>query len=394
MNLFAKSLSHDLRAYLYHRFFLRTSLLVGNVFAWLLVLEITFLWSRDLALAIGATSLLYAVSHALTFFLLPVGARALSWGTRRAMLWGVAAHIVSLFAIALALPLSRESGEPQWLPLVGFVVLSALYRALYVTPYNLNTELNFSAGKSLAGEVLLSLIPLFAGGIVLSHSAGSFVLLVLASLCACVSALLLLIVPTWHEMFTWRYGETFCHLFSLRQGHSFACAIFSGIQGAGLLFAWPMAIFLMLGGSYYLLGAVMSVTLFCIFFIRLLGRVTGTLRKPSVPMSLVVGSSWALRFFAFTPVLYVAADILQHTGAGPRSVHIDATAYEQDADAGSYIDEVSVLKEMGLSLGRVLLTLLMASSAFFLSPVGVLGLAVACAGVASLIHFTIRPDRA
>ena len=64
-------------------------------------------------------------------------------------------------------------------------------------------------------------------------------------------------------------------------------------------------------------------------------------------------SGWAMRLFVGSPVGVVLADSYSHTSAGRSSHSIDAPAFEQSADQGSFVDEITALKEMGLALGRI-----------------------------------------
>ena len=64
-------------------------------------------------------------------------------------------------------------------------------------------------------------------------------------------------------------------------------------------------------------------------------------------------SGWVMRLFVGSPVGVVLADSYSAIGA-PKSTHsIDAFAFEQSADNGSFIDEYTALKEMGLAIGRI-----------------------------------------
>jgi len=70
--------------------------------------------------------------------------------------------------------------------------------------------------------------------------------------------------------------------------------------------------------------------------------------------------------FVFDPASIILADAYLHTG-NPR-ISTDHSTFEQTSDAGHFIDEYTVLREVGLLIGRILLciTFVLVASAFSL----------------------------
>ena len=71
-------------------------------------------------------------------------------------------------------------------------------------------------------------------------------------------------------------------------------------------------------------------------------------------------SGWIFRIFAGTPSGFIFADTYSHITSPRRSHSIDIFAYEQAPDQGSYIDEYTTLKEIGLAIGRIIACILFA----------------------------------
>jgi hypothetical protein len=189
-----------------------------------------------------------------------------------------------------------------------------------------------------------------------------------------------------YERFEWRYSDAMRALFSYPHRKALSIAILDGLQGAALLLIWPLAAFIILGQSFFSLGVVLAVTFLTAFlgrfWVRRALRAVRVDRSPYV-LATIAFSSWIFRLAAGTPVQIVVADIYYHAAAQPRGRGVDVHAHDQWADNGHYVDEYTTLKEMGLSIGRIVLCLTFALACVVWHPLIAFAVSMAIAGIAA-----------
>lgn len=366
-----------------HRFFVRFSLSAGFVFAWIFVFKALWIMSgNNVASALFSTGILYALSQTIVFFLTPLSGRVLRMGLRRGLLWGTCFLFAAFFACFF---LFIENAPVRVFSVIAsFVVLSALYRALYWLPYRLLQNQYLFSRIGFWGESMIALAPLCAGFVVSGSLGGIGLFSIIAGLLL-VSILFILFLNESYESFAWGYAETYTMLFSKRERTLLLHSLSDGIQGVSLLLFWPLVIFLILDQSLWLLGVVLSLTLVCTLVARfLIGKWFPHMHSFSQPaLSLLTFSSWVFRLSAVSPATIVAADVFSHTTHSPRRVSIDILSFEQAADGGSFVDEYTALREMGMALGRIGGCSILIGCAFFFSPIVALGLPILGGGIAA-----------
>lgn len=373
-----------------HRYLLRVGLSLANIFAWVFVFEYFYVISNSTGRALAATVLLYGFAQLITIIATPMSAAHLQRGTKHAMVWGVVCA-GSAFVI-LGGTLSGYFGAPFGWGIVGFAVLLGLYRALYWVPYRVVSVAKPHEHMRAYLEVLIALMPLFAGLTV------GMVAFVEARLLFGAAALIALsIVPVFamsdaRERFSWPYVYTFKQLFRRKNSGLVLQSLLEGVQGAALFLVWPLAVFLILEWSYVLLGLVFTFTL---LFILLLRRTYGWLmRRFGVENSVIVYavlavSAWIGRLAAGTPLGVIVADSYAYTTTPERGTRFDPTTFEHVSDRGAFVDEYTALKEIALAVGRIILCVIVVSFALtFTLPVVfavALGIAAAASGIAVLV---------
>ncbi|HVM73511.1 MAG TPA: hypothetical protein VMU13_01370 [Candidatus Paceibacterota bacterium] len=349
-----------------HRLIVRTALSASNIFAWIFIFVFFFDASGDIAASLAHTVLLYALSQTIACLLTPLTARSLRQGAQRMMVLGV-------ILLALAMVLLAESfrgmfGAGTTLALITVAIAFGIHRALYWVPYETQQHRSHSSTWHSYAEVLLALIPAFIGFLLVTYRISESSLLLAAA-----GAMLLSIIPLFrmqdsYEGFAWGYRETFGQLFARPHRQLFFSAFLDGIQGVTLLLLWPLAVFLVVGWSYALLGLLFSFSL--LVFILLKSTMDRRMVRPSMLDSLpvriaVVSSSWVGRIFIFNPLSIIVADSYLHSGRVRNN--IDHLTFEQSSDGSHYIDEYTVLREVGLMLGRMAMCMIFAISVFSLS---------------------------
>lgn len=340
-----------------HRFLLRAGLGVANAFVWIFVFQYFFSQTGEIKNALFGTILMYAFSQVATIILTPLSAAHLRRGVRNSILWGVILAATAYVYLGAALA-DTFNGSPAGWGIAVFALLLGAYRALYFVPYQLRASVDGHDRSRLpiVYEILIALMPAFAGITMATVPDAHLRLLFGSAVLIGVSLVPIVALKDIFEKFSWHYTETFQQLFKLKHRRHLLASLSGGLQGMVLFLAWPVSVFLIVGSDYKMLGAILSATFLAILFLRYLYRRLA--RKMQFEQSILVQvvfsvSGWAMRLFVGSPAGVVLADTYSHAGA-PRSTHsIDALAFEQYADNGSFVDELTALKEIGLAIGRI-----------------------------------------
>ncbi len=368
-----------------HRFLLRTAFAGAHVFAWIFVFQYFYLVEPDLAQALTRVALLYALSQVTVCLITPHAARQLRHGVIHTL-------AMATFCAAAAFAVLGASFFGLWgsgyisAGFVCFALFLSLYRALYWIPYEVEThDMLSGTRRPLFREIFIALIPLVAGLALATDPMMPVWLLFTAAAVAVVSMIPLARVTEQYEGFSWGYRETFTQLIEPENRNVVRRSFFDGVSGAALLFLWPIAVFLIVGGSYGMLGIILSITFLGALLMR--GRVRNLVhrknpRRSSVLDAFFAISPWLLRLVVATPLGVVLVDSYFYTTT-PRHLGVDSAAFEQTSDGGSFVDEHTALKEMSLALGRLTMVVLAAVLALFVSvPIAFIGAFIA-AGIAS-----------
>ncbi len=339
-----------------HRFLMRVALAAVNLFAWIFIFQYFFVRTGDLSHALLACVSVYVLVHLVVLFVTPLSARRLRNGIVAPMTEGVALAAIAYAVLAYAF--TGFFGANVTAGIILFALLRGLYHALYWVPYSVDS-LRSGQRHPLARfmqEGMLALVPAVAG-LILTFGLGGLNLLFLgAATLALISIVPLRHVNDVHEGYSWGYAESFRMLRAKKHHRLVTAAFLDGVSGAALLLFWPIAIFLLVGWSYAMLGLVMSVTYLLVFFMR--SYVHGFFKKARIESSAIVHafltmSGWILRLVVATPLGVVLVDSYFYTGTQMRGTGISTLTFDQLADHGSYIDEYTTLKEMALALGKI-----------------------------------------
>lgn len=340
-----------------HRFLLRTGLAIGNVFAWVFIFEYFLAITNDIPRALSAVVLVYALAQFVTMVLTPLSAMHLRRGAKHSLVWGVVLAASAFVWLGATFAGSLGQGQAVW-GVAVFAILLGAYRALYWIPFQLTLATSLPKHFRMKGvyEIVIALMPLFAGLTLLSIPFAPVRLLFGAAALILLSSFPILRLPDIPERFSWPYVYTFKQL--LRQKHRslVGTSLLDGLQGAALFLVWPLAVFLIVGFSYMTLGLVLSLTLLSILVLRAVyKRLLGSLRTEgsTTVQAVFAVSGWIVRLAAGTPLGVIFADAYFYTTAPTRGTSADPFVFEQSTDRGSFVDEYTALKEIALALGRI-----------------------------------------
>jgi hypothetical protein len=359
----------------------------SHVFAWLFVFQHFYFTSSSLESAAGALLIVYAFSHAITFILTPVTSAVLRQGVKRGMMFG-AFFASSAFIILGSYVAGAPPGiRPEWLFFL-FALCLGFYRALYFLPYRNALREGGAGAPPIATEVLIAIVPAGAGVLLSFGEGGALTLLYGASALIILSLAPLTFVPDTYEHFSWSYGRTYRELFKRENRALFLRSLVEGVQGASLLLLWPLAIFVFIGTSYRVLGAVLALTSLAILFFRMLfmsWHPVRWLHNSRVAHGALGLSGWFLRLAATTPTTFIIADVYSHVSAPNTGRGLDISANEHLSDAGHYLDESTALKEMAHTLGRIALAFGAVGLLFFAPFTTMLAVTFVCAALSGAL---------
>lgn len=349
-------------AFAVHRALLRVALSGGLLFAWVMFLSWQFGRTGQLSSALQEVALSFALFQIVVILMTPVAGRFFANGMVRAMILALVALAASLIVLGAAISGAIDPGSG----IVAFAVLLGIYRGFYATPFALVQ--NGLGIESAMIEIVFACVPLEVGFMLEVLGAAPAAVLFGAAFFALLSILPLVRFNA-YERFEWNYRETFGMLLEPVHRTFVVGSAIRGFEGAALFFLWPLFVFIMLGYSAFGLGVVLTASLLLVVAAHAL--FSHPKRTPSPLTSAVVATgSWIARFFAIGPVSIV---LVQAAGTSdPRRMR-EYLMHETYADGGSFLDEVTALKEIALGLGRLVFVLLFAG----LMNVASFGVAVA-----------------
>jgi len=124
---------------------------------------------------------------------------------------------------------------------------------------------------------------------------------------------------------------------------------------------WPIFIFGLLEGDYQAVGLVSSLIVLSSILIHLIiGSYTDKFNKKKLLQygTVLYSIGWLGKIFVQTGFQIFIASTYHSFAAIAMRTPYDTLMYEKAADAGHYVDEYSVLREMALNLGRIFMILI------------------------------------
>jgi len=308
--------------------------------------------------------LFYLLGSLVYGVLVAFGAQFLNkFGFKRALMLatvlGAIFHI-SLFSI-------EQFGFVKIIVPIAFLSL-LLFRIFYWIPYHTDFA-KFTNKKNRGKQVgmILATITIFSAfgpilaGWIIDHF--GFAALFLISTILFVSAMApFSIVPRTKEKFIWSYKQTWLHLVSSKNRHMVLGLMANGAENLVGLVVWPIFIFLLLDGNYLEVGALSSFIIAGTIVLQLLaGKYLDKMTKKEEMLkvgSVLISIGWVLKIFVVTAFHIFAAGLYHSLTKILTRTSIETMFYELAADSGHYVDEYTVLREMAISAGKVIASVL------------------------------------
>ncbi|MDP3965011.1 MAG: MFS transporter [bacterium] len=320
-----------------------------------------FLFEK-LSFSLESVMVYYAITWAAYLFAVQPGARFMSKvGLKRSMI------ISSPFLVLFYIALYNVTTEDPW-PWLGVSIAAAtLWRMTYWVPYHTEfAQFTDRANRGRQIGVLASIAaligvatPIVAGFVI--DSFGYQSLLVSAIILIVVSIFPLFLTRDVREKYSFGYWRTFALLFTKHRRILLAY----GAEGAEVaigLVIWPLFMYQIFEGNYFEIGAVSTLVIFATIVIRLLvGSYTDKFSKRRLLHwgTVIYALGWIGKAFVQTGFQIFLANTYHNLAQAVMRTPFDALTYEQMADSGHYVDEMSVFREISLNIGKVAMYILL-----------------------------------
>lgn len=311
---------------------------------------------------INIVLLFFIVSYVLAIFFIPLGAILMTkTGFKKSMIIGSlfsTCYFICLYLLSLGHFIALFFA-------IGFIVLSRMF---YWVPYH--TDFAKLTSKRTRGREIALLVSIaslisvavpFVSGFIIARF-GFHALFAIALGIDFVSTIPILFIKPINEKYSYSYFQTFKELFSKKNKNLFLAYMGDGAEAIVGVVIWPVFIFQLLKGEYFSVGIVSSlVVLASIIFRLIMGNVTDRFSKRKL---IKIGSAlysvgWVVKVFIQTAFQIFVVNAYHSFVAIIRRNPFTTLMYEQAADRGHYVDEYTVLREVSLNIGRVLMLCLM-----------------------------------
>lgn len=312
--------------------------------------------------------LFYLISYLLYGLLVPFGAQFLNrFGFKKALIistvWG------ALFYTTLSL-IEQTAGDNTTL-FITLIALSLVFQLLarifYWLPYHIDfakftdkESRGEKVGLLFASLTLFGVVGPVGAGYIIEHY-GFLVLFGIAIALFILAMFPFAIVPRTNEKFVWGYMETLRRVFD-RENRSLSISLMaSGAEDVVGIVVWPVFIYLLLQGNYMEVGAVSGFIVGATVALQIaagkyIDKMTDKARMLKWG-SVLYALGWVFKAFVITAFHVFVAGLYQNLTKILTRTSFDTIFYELVADKGHYVDEYTVLREVAIQLGRVLMLL-------------------------------------
>lgn len=324
----------------------------------------------------------YLVGFGLYALLVPLGAKIMSRiGLRTAML--IAKPLVLIHLVCFYFFTSQP---------VLFFFLSILFltffRMLYWVPFH--TELaeftdRFSRGRELAllraMLLVLAVLGPLTGGFLIERF-GYQSLFFTVMLIEILASIPLFFTAPVSVRYEYSYLETYLQLFNRPLRRLLLSHIGLGALNMVEIVFWPVFIYTVLTGDVLRVGAVSSLVVVGLIAVNLIiGVLVDKTRKQRLLRfgTFFLAGGWLLRSAVATSFQIFWTSTFYNFGNALFITPYQALYYERAADQGHYVDEYTVVREVALGIGRVMMLLMMLGLVYYFGPTAIFYLAAAMA---------------
>lgn len=315
----------------------------------------------------------FAIAYGIRLPLFYLGARVFTRiGLKASMLIGIVMWCLYYFGGFLL-----DTQLAPWPNVVLFLAFLSLacFHSLYWAPFHVDFA-TFSKKGHRGRELSLLhifrliigvIIPIIGAYFITRFSYSSVFLVGMAF--GLLSLIPLTQLPDKNVTYEFTFKETFQKIFSRKFRHLLISSTSEGAQGAVAYIAWPVFLFILFQGEYLEVGVVSGI----IVLISLgLQWIIGKQVDKKTPLAFLkwgvraYSLGWFAKAFVDSLVGVFITSTFHSFGAILLATPIETIIYQQAADAGHYIDEFTVIREILLTIGRCSIITLLALAMIWL----------------------------
>ena len=300
----------------------------------------------------------YLAGHLAYALLLPIGAQFLNKiGLRRSLQISV---ILDGAFYACFFLVDKNPG----LFLVLSIIILTLARLLFWLPFH--TDFAKFTNKADRGKEVslmwatrsfLSVVMPIAAGFLIVYFGFNLVFLI-AIILYLLAGIPFLTLPRTKERFSWGVGETFKKFFSKENRKLVLANMANGAENCVGIIIWPIFIWQLVNENYLEVGILSSLIIFVAIILQLIvGKYTDIFDKRKMLRwsSVFYAIGWLVKIFVLTAFHVFIAGAYHMFAKIFKDTPFDTLNYEIMADQGHLVDEYTVLKEIAIQTGRILM---------------------------------------
>ncbi|MFH1405289.1 MAG: MFS transporter [Patescibacteria group bacterium] len=312
-------------------------------------------------------------------------------GLKMSMLFGTLA--LALFLVCFYL-LSSGSSIDQNILLGSTIIILIVHTTLYWCPFHIDFA-TFSKrerrGRDVsffyAFQMLIAVIAPLVGGLLIVRYGHNINFLV-GLFFVVMSLIPLAYIPKTKVKYEFGFIETFKKMFDKRYCNMSYAMMANGAEELTSFSVWPIFLYVVFEGEYLEIGAFAAIIIVISFLLHLfVGKMTDKKSKRGLvhTATWIYSLGWLAKSVVDSVIGVFVASTFHSFGGILLNTPRDALIYEQAADAGHYIDEYTIIKEISLSIGRVLMMgLLIVITCYFSIPVAFVIAAIVSLGMGRL----------
>ncbi len=246
-------------------------------------------------------------------------------------------------------------------------------RLLFWLPFNTNMAVftdQTNRGKEISllwtvKSLFKVVMPVISGFIIANY--GFDIVFVITVLFVLLSGLPYFFLPSTHEKYSWGAVETFKNFFKKDNRRLVLANVANGAENVVSLIIWPIFIWQILKGNFFEVGALSSLIVFVSIFLQLFaGNYCDLFSKRKMLHwgSFLHAVGWLAKAFVLSAFQIFIVGIYHSFTQILKDTPFDTMNYEIMANHGHYVDEYTVLKEIAIQLGRVMMLVLALLIAF------------------------------
>ncbi len=266
--------------------------------------------------------------------------------------------------------------ENIFLILILAIIVLTFFRLFYWLPYHVDFAkftTKESRGKQFslleATRLLIGVIsPLMFGFLIKEFNFEAMFLI--GILIYLISGIPYIFITRTREKFSWTYKQTWKEFFSKKNRDTILAYIGDGAENTIGTIIWPIFIWELLKGNVFSVGAISSLIVMVTIIMQLaLGKYTDKVNKKKILHwgSFFYSLGWIAKVFVVSGFQIFITATYHNLSRIFFRTPLDVLTYEMAADEGHYVDEFTVIHEMAISMGKILMLILVLITTFFVS---------------------------